>query len=351
MLKTFDTRTYSISDFLEWRDRGQLNLSPDFQRRSVWTEKAKSYLVDTVLRGKPMPKLILTQELKNKKAMRVVVDGQQRLRALLEFIDGHFKVSRAHNREFAGKDFDLLGSEVQKEFLQYELGVDLLYDTPYRELLDIFARINTYTVKLNNQENLNAKYLGFFKQAAFDLGFQYAKYFTSAGILTKAQVSRMAEAELSSDLLVALISGVQTNKNVEQFYRRYEDDPGPIDPSVDRYHQVMSALGDIYAPDELKNTNWSRKHLFYSLFCSVGNFLFGVEGLEPIQSSALNRNEIGRLRNRLDDFSARYDEYTDKNFDGAVPEGFERFIEFSRRGTTDTGARVYRSNFICKYAS
>lgn len=65
-MKNFDTRVYSVSDFLEWEGNGLLNLSPDFHRRSVWKEKAKSYLVDTLLRGKPIPKIIITQELKGK---------------------------------------------------------------------------------------------------------------------------------------------------------------------------------------------------------------------------------------------------------------------------------------------
>ncbi len=44
-MKNFDTRTYSISDFVEWDKSGLLELSPDFQRRSVWSDKAKSYLI------------------------------------------------------------------------------------------------------------------------------------------------------------------------------------------------------------------------------------------------------------------------------------------------------------------
>ena len=43
-MKNFDTRVYSISDFMEWYNNDLLELSPDFQRRSVWSEQAKSYL-------------------------------------------------------------------------------------------------------------------------------------------------------------------------------------------------------------------------------------------------------------------------------------------------------------------
>src|SRR5476651_2166971 len=51
-MKNFDSRTYSINDFREWNDRQQLELAPRFQRRDVWTDKARSFLMDTILRGK-----------------------------------------------------------------------------------------------------------------------------------------------------------------------------------------------------------------------------------------------------------------------------------------------------------
>src|SRR5690606_24169820 len=161
-MKSFDTRTYSIADFVEWEKNGSLELSPDFQRRSVWSDKAKSYLIDTVLRGKPMPKIIITQRLEGAKNIRVVVDGQQRLRAILEYYNGDFKVSKAHNKELSKYYYSNLPDNLDKEFLKYEIGADLLFDVPYQELLDIFARINSYTVKLEKQEIFNAKYLGFF---------------------------------------------------------------------------------------------------------------------------------------------------------------------------------------------
>tara|TARA_R110000850_G_scaffold178547_1_gene304472 strand:- start:38 stop:628 length:591 start_codon:yes stop_codon:yes gene_type:complete len=195
-MKNFDTRTYNISDFIEWHESDLLELSPDFQRRSVWTEKAKSYLIDTILRGKPIPKLLLSQKLQGKKNVRVVVDGQQRLRTMLGFYNGDFKISRVHNDEFAGKTFDTLPEEVQNEFLKYELGVDLLFDLLYEDILDIFARINSYTVKLTTQEIFNARYVGYFKQTIFRYGLKYVNYYINSGILTKANVTRMAEAEI-----------------------------------------------------------------------------------------------------------------------------------------------------------
>lgn len=77
-MKSFDSRTYSINDFVEWDTAGQLELNPTFQRRNVWSEKAKSYLMDTVVRGKPIPKFFIRQKLNvtTRTSVREVVDGQ-----------------------------------------------------------------------------------------------------------------------------------------------------------------------------------------------------------------------------------------------------------------------------------
>jgi hypothetical protein len=347
-MKKFDTRVYSISDFLEWRKNSILDISPDFQRRGVWTRTAKSFLIDTIVRGKPIPKLLITQELKDQRNIRTVVDGQQRLRTIFEFISNEFTVLKAHNETFAKKLFSELSPEVQSEILKYEIGVDVLFDVDYKDLLDIFARINTYSVVLNTQEKFNAKYLGGFKTYAYELGRDYVDYFVSGDIMTRKQVGRMAEAQLSSDLLVVLCDGVQTVKNIEKFYRKYEtgeDVPDELRDARDEFHTVMAHIGGIYKAEELRNTNWSRPNLFYSLFCVVGHALCGVGNLPENQRPALDEHKKGHWRSVLDEISAQYDLYTAENVKD-VPADYAHFLDFARRRTTDSEARVERAKFI-----
>lgn len=347
-MKTFDTRVYSISDFVEWDTRKQIELSPDFQRRSVWSLQAKSYLVDTIVRGRPMPKFLITQDVRDRRNIRIVVDGQQRLRAILEYVNGDFPLSRAHNKEFAGRRFENLPPEVKNDFLKYEIGVDLLYDIPYRDVLDIFARLNTYTVKLNKQELLNAMYVGYFKQLAYKLGYRYVDYLIAGKIVTKAQVTRMLEAELTSDLLVALSDGIQSNKSIELYYKKYEESFSKLDTVEDIFDKTMMILNGIYRPEEMADTNWSRIQLFYSLFLSIAHGIQPVVGLDGRIRPQIGAGKVARARVVLDDISARFDAYTSQEPKGIPPEGFRRFIDRTRRGTTDTGARVYRSDFICQ---
>lgn len=347
-MKQFDARSYSIADFIEWDANKLLDLSPKFQRRSVWTRAAKSFLIDTILRGKPMPKVLLTQDLVGKKNVRTVVDGQQRIRAILEFVSGGFTVLSAHNSEHAGKLFTALTEEAQGAILQYEVGVDLLYNVSLGDMLDIFARINTYSVTLNTQEKLNAKYLGVFKTTAYELGFAYVGYFLDGGILTEKSVSRMGEAQLASDLLVSLVGGVQTVKNIERYYRDYETFeavPENVVTAVNEYKQIMQYVGAIYSAEDLKNTNWSRPHWFYTLFTCVGHALNALTGLEDAPRPGLTPNRVNVWRSELDEISALYDQYTE-NTDEAVPAVFARFINFAQRRTTDTEARIERAKFV-----
>lgn len=348
-MKNFDTRVHNISDFVEWHERGQLELSPEFQRRSVWSAKAKSYLVDTILRGKPMPKLLFTQEMRDRRNIRVVVDGQQRLRSILEFVANEFRVSRAHNKEFAGRFFKDLPADVQVEFLKYEVGVDLLYGMPYKDILDIFARINTYTARLNTQELLNSQYVGYFKQLAYDLGYSYVDYLLASGVLTKASVTRMSEAELTSDLLVSICESIQTNKSVENYYKKYEDDFENVDEVESKFNAIMAVIAEIYPAKELANTNWARVHLFYTLFTAIGHGLYGLRGADAAFRPDVGKAARGKLRISLDNISAQYDKYVEMlpNTEG-TPTDFADFIQKSRRATTDTGSRTARTNFVCR---
>jgi hypothetical protein len=347
-MKSFDTRVYSISDFLEWHKNGLLELSPDFQRRAVWSEKAKSFLIDTIIRGRPIPKILISQKLEASRGIRTVVDGQQRLRAILEFINGDFSISRAHNEKLAGKIFPSLAQSTQSEFLKYELGVDLLFDVQLEDLLDIFARINSYTVTLNKLEKINALYLGYYKQSAFRLGHKYVDYFMRGGILTKAQITRMGEAQLAGDLLMALVGGIQSNKSEEQYYKKYEDKRGPLIQCTTQFDTVMSMIGEIYPPDELSSTNWARIHLFYTLFTSIAHCQYGLKGPRSNSKINLNKKLFGKIRVCLDEISSMYDKVSDDIDNPDHPKDYKQFIMRSRRATTDTASRIERTEFVCK---
>ncbi|MDP2749906.1 MAG: DUF262 domain-containing protein, partial [Nanoarchaeota archaeon] len=270
MVRKFDSKTYYINDFNEWDERKELTLAPYFQRRTVWSDKARSYLIDTILRGSPIPKIYMRHHIdaQTKKSVREVIDGQQRLRTILNYLQDGFKVLKTHNGTYGGLYFSQLPKEVQTEFLAYELSVDLLLGAKDEEVLDIFARLNTYTITLNKQELLNAKYFGAFKKTIYSLGYEFVNFWTTNDILNLRQISRMAEAEFTTDLVIAMISGIQSKDAAETFYKKYDDSFPIMNKVTTEFKKCMDIIGEIF-DGHLADSAFNSKPLFYSFFCVI----------------------------------------------------------------------------------
>ena len=124
----WDPSTHVVSDFLDWSNSGRLELQPDFQRKVVWSKSAKIMLIDTILRNIPMPKVFLQTEIRGRDPYRIVIDGQQRLTAILGFIRGEFGLESPYEGEFLGMKFQDIPQEAQTKVLRYRIDVNEIYD-------------------------------------------------------------------------------------------------------------------------------------------------------------------------------------------------------------------------------
>jgi len=342
-MKSYDSRTYSINDFIEWDKTGQLELNPKFQRRPVWTDKAKSFLIDTILRGKPIPKVFIRQKINvsTKTSVREVVDGQQRLRTILSFIKDGFTVNRRHNQEYGGLLYSQLPEDVQGQLLAYEISVDLLINLPDPEVLDIFSRLNSYAVVLNEQEKINADHFGPFKVLADRIGHKYYEYWTKQGILTSKNIMRMLEVNLVADLLIAMLEGIKSKKQIKKYYDAYESvfdhEPADVEAQFDR---IIGKIAELY-PEGLSDTEFRRSHLFYSLFTAVAHREFGIPGIEGGANPLVN-GSIQTARNRLDRVEVIFQVEDVAN----LTQDERQFLVDLRRATTDGAVRTRRAMFL-----
>ncbi len=344
VMKSYDSRTYNINDFVEWDKAKALELNPFFQRRPVWSEKAKSYLIDTLLRGMPIPKIFIRQKINvtARASVREIVDGQQRIRTILSYIKDGFVVTRRHNPEHGGKLFSQLPEIVQEQILSYEVSADLLINLPDADILDIFGRLNSYAVILNEQEKLNAEFFGSFKILADTIGRKYNEYWVKQGILTKKQIPRMLEVNLVADLIIAMRDGIRSKKQIRKFYEQYEetfeDDVAPVERNFD---SVISTIEQLY-PEGLASTEFSRIHLFYSLFTAIAHCHFGLKELDVPRFSLIRTSEIEQARNGLDRVGQIYQTADVGNLKPAD----RTFLQDSRRATTDGPVRERRTKFL-----
>ena len=340
MCKKFDSRPYCINDFKEWNERKELILAPYFQRRAVWSEKARSYLIDTILRGLPLPKIYMRHQIdpKTRKSTREIVDGQQRLRAILDFLEDGFKVLKTHNPEYGNLDYSELPKHVQDEFLKYEISTDLIIGSEDELVLDIFARLNTYTVKLNKQELLNALYFGDFKQTVYYLGREFYKFWIDNKILTHHEILRMEDAELASELVIAMVEGIQSKNVLESFYDKY-DDKFPIKEKITNdFKIVMDTIGGIFG-DNLSNSKFHLKPHFYSIFCVIYDIKYGLKNSPVKKKINIQSNIYPKIRTGIGELENIFNE----------PRKYKKYIKFIdafTRHTTNAPERKLRNEVI-----
>ena len=118
---SWNSSPHPISDIRDWSKAKRLELQPDFQRRGVWSAPARIMLMDTILRGIPMPKIFLANTILEGSTYRVVIDGQQRLTAILHFLQDRFALDNPYTGKEKGKRFSELDQETQERFLSYQI--------------------------------------------------------------------------------------------------------------------------------------------------------------------------------------------------------------------------------------
>lgn len=345
-MKNFDTRTYSINDFLEWYDNNQLELAPKFQRRSVWTDTARSYLMDTILEGKPIPKVFIRQKLnpQTKKSVREVVDGQQRLRTIISYLRDGFTINKRHNKEFGGFYFSQLGEvneDIQSQVLNYEISVDLLVNMSDSDVLDVFSRLNSYSVTLNEQEKINANHFSAFKTLSDRIAHEHNTFWTSNKILSEQNVLRMLDVQLTADLLIGMLEGIKSKKQIKKQYEIYERKfDHDVDELDDRFNNIICIISEIFNHD-LSKREFRRVHVFYSLFLSIYHLKYGI--LNNIKEKwDFQKEDYPRISQKLERIDYIF-YIEDKDL---LNKEEKQFLDNCRRATTDAPVRVKRSDFL-----
>lgn len=237
--KKLTPTTKAVDEITELFTNGRLDLTPNFQRNSVWPGPAKAYLVDTILNDMPIPLLFLTRE-KDTNSNRLryrVIDGQQRIRAAMAFlsnrfaIPNHYDIQRPNGTKLKRVRFRNLPEELKERFIGYSFVVTELSGFTDYELRDIFVRINKYVVRLNPQELRDAKTPGPFRTFVDDCSKH--PVWSQIGIFTTKNRDRKRDKEFIAELAILLLDGPQDKKG-----------------SLDLYY---SADSDQFSGDELKD--------------------------------------------------------------------------------------------------
>jgi hypothetical protein len=278
---THKTTTRSILDLCHLYENGHLDLNPGFQRQSVWKERDRARLIDSILRNYPIPAIFLYRQNDRGQLVFAVIDGKQRLESILMFtgrMRGRFWIksqlpASEDSETTEWIDWRLLIRKRLHHLVEgYEIPV-IEVDGDMSDIIRAFVLINSTGKALTQQEKRHARYYNsaFLREAA-RIARRYETYFTKNGIFSLGQISRMKHVELVSELMLSLVQGDVLNKKtaLDRVMKAKSFDGRQIAKAARLVTTTLNRLQRMFP--HLKNTRLRRVTDFYSLAVLIGKF-------------------------------------------------------------------------------
>jgi len=314
----------TIADVYQLINEGKLVLRPDFQRKFVWTHEHQEAFIDTMLKGLPFPEIYVCEgeiDVQLLKTTKLVIDGQQRLTTIRNYIEGK------HERAFAEiPTYQGLSHTQKQDFLSYQIVMRDLGKVDDETTREIFRRINLTKFKLDDVEIHNAVYDGHFIQAAKQIleNVNLEQY----GVLRESEFTRMADLHFILLVMATLENGGyfaqdrEVGPSVAGFNESYPNRENTTALLISTF-EVISTL------DLPIDSMWFRKSNFFTLVVEIAKHI-----------DALPTN----FKNRL----LTLEENVMANRNNTESE-FYRYYSYMYQGTHKRIARVERANFFEKY--
>ena len=198
--------TQAISWFYGEMEKKTLILQAKYQRNPIWSSGQKCFLIDSIISGCPIPQVYINIKIegkgRNKQTKYEVVDGQQRLRAILEFMNDEWELIETTAKSYPvsklykphiGKIYSKLPEDIQDAIWNYPLAVQELRGWEEKDIRGLFRRLNYVVEKLNKQELRHSQYFGEFVDAVESLSSE--KFWDDSGFFTRRDSQRMKDIE------------------------------------------------------------------------------------------------------------------------------------------------------------
>lgn len=200
---------YDIETLIKKLDKNIIKLDPDYQRRHRWDNKTSSKLIESLILNIPIPIVYISQDIDvddetyDNEFRYSVIDGQQRLTAIKNFLKGKFELEGLETlSELNGCSYKDLPPFLTRRLEERSikcLRIDSTLDAQVK--LDIFERLNSGSVKLEPQELRNAVYSGPFnnllKELSKDKNFRDLLQINMESPENNKKVKQMEDVEIA----------------------------------------------------------------------------------------------------------------------------------------------------------
>jgi hypothetical protein len=246
-----------------------LILKPKFQRNLVWNDAHKAKFIQTIFDQMPFPEVYLSDgeiDLKNQKTTIWVVDGQQRLSTIFNYIDNQIDLAK-----YGVPLFSSLSPDAQTSFFSYVVVIRQLGKLTEDEIKEIFKRINSVNYALNAVEISNALYEGEFISLAKQVSDN--PDFKSLDVLSDLELARMKDLEFMLMVLSSVELGYYYTQaaELEEVVKRYNNEYpncARMKTAVDKSLSLINSLALDY------DSIWFKKSAMFTLLTEVIKFSF-----------------------------------------------------------------------------
>ena len=317
-----------ISELYKRIREGSLILQPEFQRKFVWNTTHKEAFIETILSGLPFPEIYTAQsgvDIAKIETQEVVVDGQQRLSTIVQYLD-----EEEGSKVFGKKvpKFKDLQPDDQRDFLNYNVVVRDLGDITSDVIREIFKRINQTKFSLEQIEIQNAVYDGEFISTAKEILEEIDT--EHIPIFSDSEMSRMSDLHFILLTMSTLESGgyFSRDTDVEKYIALYNDGYENRGLIKGKILAVLNGIRNLGLEDD---SIWYRKSNFFTLLvelCKLDNPDF--ETILP----RLLQLESNVLQNK----------YTPKG-----DNDFSTYYSYMYTGTNGRQARVVRAEVFDRH--
>lgn len=316
-----------ISELYKRIKERSLILQPDFQRKFVWTSAHKEAFIDTILKGLPFPEIYTAQsgiDIEKIETQEVVVDGQQRLSTLVQYID------EPEDSKIFGKHvpkFKNLGQDSQKEFLNYNVVIRDLEDISPDLIREIFKRINQTKFNLEQVEIQNAVYDGEFISTAKQILNSVES--DHIPIFSESEMSRMSDLHFILSVMSTLELGGYFTRDteIEKMVAKFNDN---FENKEKIESKIVSVLKGIKSMNLEADSIWFRKSNFFTIVIELCK-------LEQIDYETIKPRLLELERNVLEN------KYTPRD-----ENEFAKYYGYMYTGTNSRQARVVRAEIFNK---
>ena len=255
----YSIKEITISQLIELIKKDKINLHPPYQRNFIWSSKDQKLLIDSIMKGYPLPNFFIYKKNNDTYDM---VDGQQRATTISKYVKG----------DFANSDKQFYRDINQEKFMSYILNVTEVFDIDSvngESLEDFYSLVNKRGVHLNPAEVNKAQY----HDAPFMIlvnELMDLQGLSELDIFSTKTVQRMNDRSLIEELVAYLFMGNITDKRkaVDELLESTLD-TAKVEKVREEFKSVLNTLCLLNGIKLIKETRFKQRNDFYTWFCFI----------------------------------------------------------------------------------